>query len=122
MATTAPIAPSIPGPAPMPLLGARGNFIAFLRDPISYSDHVYHRYGSLASMTRGDLAQVLAFSPDYNRLLLSDTRRFYTIFETITSERICIDKDVARCHASYEDGTMPSVRSLLRYAGARLSA
>ena len=88
MATPAPLPPPIPGPAPMPILGARGNFIAFLRDPISSMDRIYQRCGQLASMTRGDLTQVLGFGPDYNRLLLSDASRFYTIFETITSERI----------------------------------
>lgn len=88
MAATASLQPRMPGPAPMPLLGARGNLLRFLADPISYMERVYGRYGTLASMTNGNLAQVLGFGPDYNRLLLSDAGRFYTIFEALTARQL----------------------------------
>jgi cytochrome P450 len=80
--------PVIPGPRAMPILGARGNFLKFLRDPITYTTKVYQTYGELASITKGDLTQVLAFGPDYNRVVLSNADLFYTIFEMVTSERI----------------------------------
>ena len=88
MATAAPLQPPIPGPAPLPVMGARGNLLRFLGDPISYMERVYRRYGALASMTEGELSQVLAFGPEYNRLLLGDAARFYSIFETITSPQV----------------------------------
>jgi cytochrome P450 len=72
----------------MPVVGARGNFLLFLRDPLASVMQIYQRYGPLAAITRGDHTQVLAVGPAYNRLLLSDPAVFYTIFETITSERI----------------------------------
>jgi cytochrome P450 len=88
MATAVSTTRTIPGPRAMPILGSRGNFLAFLRDPITYMTRVYRTYGELASMTHGDLTQVLAFGPKYNQLLLSDATLFHTVFETITSERV----------------------------------
>jgi hypothetical protein len=41
MATATRGAPPIPGPRPLPVLGARGNFIRFLADPITYMMRVY---------------------------------------------------------------------------------
>ena len=61
MATAASCSPPIPGPAPLPLLGARGLF-RFLSDQISFMERVYRRYSALASMTGGEL-MVLGFGP-----------------------------------------------------------
>jgi len=88
MATALPTTKVVPGPPSLLGIGAQVNFLRFLADPIVYMTRLYHTYGELASLTHGDLTQLVAFGPPYNRLLLSDANLFYTIFETLTSDRI----------------------------------
>jgi cytochrome P450 len=78
----------IPGPTPIPLVGRQLSFFQFLRSPVAYQMQVYRVYGQLAGRTAGDTRHILAVGPEYNRLVLSDTARFHTIFETITPERV----------------------------------
>jgi cytochrome P450 len=72
----------------MPVLGWRGNSIIFLRDPMRYLQRSYETYGPLSGLVRDDPRSVFAIGPEYNHQLLSDSRLFYTIFETITPERL----------------------------------
>jgi cytochrome P450 len=91
--------PSAPGPAPMWGLGASGNVLRFVRDPIGYSGELFSRYGDLASIVRapvritnpgpgwatGTLATatgagvVVATGADVNREVLTQHERFQMI-------------------------------------------
>ena len=88
MSTVATAPSTIPGPRGLPLLGWRGNSFPFLRDPIAYISSIYSRYGEIVGLARGELTQVFAFGPEFNRQLLTDTNLFHTIFETITPARL----------------------------------
>jgi cytochrome P450 len=77
----------IPGPPPMPFIGARGNLFMWLRDPVLTAMHLYTTYGELSSRVAGDLGQIVAIGPKYNHLLLSNTSLFHTIFEVLVPER-----------------------------------
>ena len=78
----------VPGPHALPLIGWRVNAFRFLNDPLRYMQHTYATYGEIAGLVRGDTRQIFAIGPHYNRQLLTDAGLFYSIFETITPERI----------------------------------
>ncbi len=88
MATAALVHSGVPGPRALPLIGWRVNVIRFLRDPLPYMQRTYKTYGELAGLVQGDTRQIFAVGPQYNHQLLADTSLFYSIFETITPERI----------------------------------
>lgn len=69
---------SVPGPRPTPLLGSRGNFIRFLRDPVAYMRMLQERHGPIAALVGGRRGMVFAFGPEHNRQLLSDPARFHS--------------------------------------------
>ena len=50
----------------MPLIGARGNLIAFMRNPIGYMGLLYRTYGAVVALARGSSDYVFVFSPEYN--------------------------------------------------------
>lgn len=50
---------TLPGPAPMPLLGWRGNMVRFFRDPIGYMAPLPQAHGPLVSFARGGTGPVL---------------------------------------------------------------
>ncbi|HLT34797.1 MAG TPA: cytochrome P450 [Enhygromyxa sp.] len=68
---------ALPGPPPLPLLGARGNLVRFLGDPVPTMLRLHERYGDVVPLTRDDPGWVLAFGPALNRQILSDTARFH---------------------------------------------
>ncbi len=90
---------SAPGPAPMLGLGAAGNILRYIRDPIGYSGALFSRYGNIASLVRapihivnpgpgwatGALATatgagvVLVTGADANREVLTHHERFHMI-------------------------------------------
>lgn len=94
-----PMIPSVPGPAPMRLLGARGNLLRFLSDPIGRATALFREYGDTVSVVRapmhivnpgpgwgrGELATatgagvVLTRSVEINREALTSHDRFDTI-------------------------------------------
>lgn len=43
----------IPGPAPTPVLGATGNVLQFVRDPLGHLGRLYAKYGDLVVLARG---------------------------------------------------------------------
>ena len=67
----------IPGPRSLPLLGSRGNLLPLLRDPINYMLHLYKTYGDVVSLGQGEEHFVFIFSPEHNRILLTDPGLFY---------------------------------------------
>ncbi len=75
--------PQLPGPPALPLVGGNINQFQLLRDPALYLMRQYQAYGPLSGLVAGDLRQFFAIGPEYNRLLLSDTALFHTIFEAL---------------------------------------
>ncbi|MEO7093839.1 MAG: hypothetical protein ABI175_11355, partial [Polyangiales bacterium] len=94
-----PRIPSAPGPEPMPLVGALGNLVQYVRDPIAAAGRLFARYGNVASIVRapvrmanpgpgrgtGKLAKatgagvVLVNGADLNREVLTQHERFHMI-------------------------------------------
>lgn len=64
------------GPAALPLLGWRGNVMAFYADPLGTMRRLYLRYGRLVRWVPARPPWLFAFGPDYNRQILTDPRRF----------------------------------------------
>lgn len=58
MSSTSPFA-RLPGPAPMPVIGWRGNLARFFRDPIAYTAPLPRAHGTLVSFARGGAGPVL---------------------------------------------------------------
>lgn len=77
MAITADAARALPGPPAQPVLGWRGNIIQFNRDPLAYLQAA-HAHGPLTAFVRGSTHAVCAFSPEYNRQILTDPALFHT--------------------------------------------
>jgi cytochrome P450 len=98
MAETVPI-PSAPGPEPMRFLGAIGNLVHYMRDPIGNSGRLFARYGNVVSIVRapvrmanpgpgwgtGKLSRatgagvVIVNGADLNREVLTQHERFHMI-------------------------------------------
>lgn len=75
---TTAAARDLPGPPPTPVLGARGNLMRFLRDPIGFIERVHRVYGPLASVARGSSAAVFALRPEHSHHVLTDTELFHS--------------------------------------------
>ncbi len=67
----------IPGPRLMPLVGWRGNQHRFFHDPIACLRAMHRLYGPVAGLVAGDPERVFVFGPEYNEVLLRDTRLFH---------------------------------------------
>jgi len=67
----------VPGPRPLPLVGWHGNMHQFFHDPVAYLRATHRAYGPVAGLVAGDPAHIFAFGPEYNELLLRDTRTFH---------------------------------------------
>jgi cytochrome P450 len=67
----------LPGPRALPVLGARGNLVRFLGDPVTAMLRLNERYGEVVPLARDNPGWVLAFGPEHNRRVLSDPARFH---------------------------------------------
>ena len=76
MAPAMPARSVVPGPRPTPLLGWRGNAIAFYRDPLGHVLRLHDTYGEVAALAYADPAFVFAFGPDPQRQLLDQPLLF----------------------------------------------
>jgi cytochrome P450 len=65
------------GPRPLPLLGARGNFLRFFSDPVGQSLRLHREYGEVCTLTQGELSVLCLFGPTYNQQVLSDRNLFH---------------------------------------------
>lgn len=65
----------LPGPPARPVVGWRGNLVAFMRDPLTTLLDVHARCGELGGLTAGNGALVFAFGPEHNHDLLTDVER-----------------------------------------------
>jgi cytochrome P450 len=79
---------ALPGPPSMPLLGARGNLVPFMRNPIGYMGHLHRNYGEIVSLARSTTDFVFVFAPEYNRQVLSNTSLFYNLDPSSSPLRI----------------------------------
>jgi cytochrome P450 len=96
----------LPGLAPMPLLGARGNVLKFFADPFAVLRRVYAEHGALAALTAGRPEVVFAFGPEHARPLLNDRDDFAPFISTLkaapgsalerlaTRNLFCVDGDI----------------------------
>lgn len=89
----------LPGPPPMPLLGARGNLIPFMRNPARYMDYLYNNYGEVVSLARGSSEFVFVFSPEYNQQVLGDPALFFNLDSNSSPLRIPEGSSLARLFA-----------------------
>ena len=62
----------IPGPMPLPLLGATGNLLRFVGDPVGWLLRLRREYGLIAALTADHPAMVFAFGAEHNRRVLLD--------------------------------------------------
>jgi cytochrome P450 len=95
--TVAP--PELPGPRAMPVLGARGNFLSFVRDAPGHLRRLYDRYGEIAALARGDSAHVFVFSPRYNKVVLGDPALFHNIDAGSSPLKMREDSALGRLYA-----------------------
>ncbi len=63
----------VDGPPAMALIGAKGNFFQFMRDPIGSMIRLHRNHGEVVAMTKG-LPQtgIFLFGPEYNRQVLGN--------------------------------------------------
>src|SRR3954454_25336798 len=61
---------TLPGPASMPILGWRGNALAFGRDPISTLQAAYRDYGPISTLADHGPPVVFVLGPDATAGLL----------------------------------------------------
>jgi cytochrome P450 len=80
----------------MPLLGARGNLISFVRNPTVYMSRLYEEYGEVVTLARGTPPYIFVFSPEYNRLVLGDTSLFDYLDVRSSPLRVPKDSSLAR--------------------------
>lgn len=72
------VSSTVPGPRPMPVFGARGNLLHFLRDPIAYMRRLHADYGEIAAFARGTKGMTFAFGPRYNQQVLGNPAKFHS--------------------------------------------
>lgn len=81
----------LPGPAPMPLVGRRGNVVRFFLDPIAYLTPLPQAFGPLVAFVRGGGGPVLARDATAGTVLAFGpalTQQVFTQSSTFHSTRI----------------------------------
>lgn len=68
---------SIPGPAPLPLLGRLPLLLRFAFHPLETLEDLRRRYGNIVRLGFGKYPAVVVFDPEYNRQVLRDPDSFY---------------------------------------------
>lgn len=79
MAPSLPARRVLPGPRPTPLLGRRGNALAFYRDPLGYVGGLQERYGELVGLVQADPSFVFVLGPAGYAQLLAQPARFPSV-------------------------------------------
>jgi cytochrome P450 len=83
----------------MPILGIRGNFVAFMLDTIGSLQRLHEEFGEVVSLARGTDNYVFVFSPRYNRLVLSDTDLFHNLDVSSSPVRMREHSPLSRLYA-----------------------
>jgi hypothetical protein len=76
----------VPGPPAVPVLGAAGNLLHFLADPLIYVERLFTDYGRVAALVRGRPTRLVStrrgvpatvfVHPDLNHALLGNHEQF----------------------------------------------
>lgn len=72
---------TIPGPAPIPLLGSTGSLLRFFRDPVRCVHDLHAQYGNVVAVSRNDASLVCAFGPQLTKQIMSEPGLFHTAAE-----------------------------------------
>ena len=88
-----------PGPPSLPFLGARGNLIPFMRNPVGYMGRLYRDYGEIVSLARRTTEYVFVFTPEYSQQVLSNTALFFNLDASSSPLRIPPDSALSRLFA-----------------------
>ena len=70
----------VPGPRQLPLVGWRGQYLQFMRDPIGYTRTLRETYGNLCGVvgfTEGQVGSLCAVGPEFNRQVWSNPDLFH---------------------------------------------
>ena len=67
---------TLPGLAPIPVLGSRASMIRLFSDPVGVMQKLYREYGDIGAISRGDPSLVVAFGPRYNQQLLPQAKLY----------------------------------------------
>jgi cytochrome P450 len=70
---------ALPGPRPMPVLGWRGNLLAFRRDPLATIIKLSQTYGTIVSLAPSQPSPVCVFGPNLNQYLLTNPQLFQPV-------------------------------------------
>ncbi|MBA3470561.1 MAG: cytochrome P450 [Herpetosiphonaceae bacterium] len=70
---------TVPGPKPIPVLGWRANFLQFMQSPLGYLGKLNQQYGTIAGLVENHQSMIFVFSPEYNRIVLSDQELFHNM-------------------------------------------
>lgn len=87
--------PSMPGLRSAPVLGWRGNALSVLSDPALKMLRLHQKYGDIVAFGQEKKAPVAVFSPEYNHLLLTNTKLFYSLDVTDSASPIRIPRGTA---------------------------
>jgi cytochrome P450 len=68
---------SLPGPAPLPLLGRLPLLLRFAFQPLDTLEDLRRKYGKIVRLGFGKYPAVIVFDPEYNRQILRDPDSFY---------------------------------------------
>jgi cytochrome P450 len=66
-----------PGPQSVPVLGWNVEAIKWSKDPVSYLDNLYQKYGTLSVWNPQRPFRVFAFAPEHNQRVLSNPELFH---------------------------------------------
>ncbi|HEX8358984.1 MAG TPA: cytochrome P450 [Longimicrobium sp.] len=87
---------AIPGPRPLPLVGWRGNLLAFMRDPPAHLHRMWREHGEIAAVARGSADYLFVFSPELNRRVLGEPALFHTLDASSSPLRVREGSALAR--------------------------
>ncbi len=68
---------ALPGPRLLPIIGSFNTTVMFLREPVLNMFQLYKTYGPIVSLPLFNMPSILTFTPEYNRVILSDPNNFY---------------------------------------------
>ena len=88
-----------PGPRAIPGLGSRVNFVAFMRDPVSYMSWLRREYGNIVSLARDSTDYVFVFSPEHNRMVLGEGALFFNLDAESSPLRMPANSSLSRLFA-----------------------
>jgi cytochrome P450 len=91
--------PPIPGPPPVPLLGAYGNLLRFMRGPIPYMLRLHRTFGEVVGLACGIDRYVFAFGPRSNRQVLGNPSLFHALDAKSLPVRIPAGSTLARLYS-----------------------